>query len=92
MGLTENRTKGEHLKAMEIWELELANENKRKILDAYDNYQSSNARNSMGCSEDWYNVYYAISRTFVKEEVEKMDNQTISYLIRLAVKLGDAFY
>ena len=51
-----------------------------------------NARNRLGCSEDWYNVYFAISRTFSREEVEKMDNQMISRLVRLAVKLSDAFY
>ena len=77
---------------MKTWELELAKENKQKILDAYDNYQSTKARNRMGCSEDWYDVYFAISRTFVREEIEKMDDQTISHLVRLAEKLGEAFY
>lgn len=77
---------------METREIELAKENKRKILGAYDNYHPTNVRNFMGCSEDWYNVYFAISRTFAREEIEKMDDQTINYLVRLAEKLGEAFY
>ena len=65
---------------------------KEGILDAYDNWKSLNARNSMGCSEDWYCSYYAISRTFTKEEIEAMDDKTIGLLVRLADRMSEALY
>ena len=65
---------------------------KEKILDAYQNWKPTNARNSMGCPEDWYCYPFSISRTFSREEVEEMDEKTISYLVRLANNLSDAFY
>lgn len=46
----------------------------------------------MGCSEDWYNPYFAISRTFKKNEVEKMDSDTIELLVKLASNMSDALY
>lgn len=65
---------------------------KEGVLNAYDNWNSLNARNSMGCSEDWYCSYYAISRTFPREEVEKMDEVTVALLVRLADSIADALY
>ena len=46
----------------------------------------------MGCPEDWYCYPFSISRTFSREEIESMDEKTISYLVRLANNLADAFY
>lgn len=65
---------------------------KESILNAYDNWEPLNARNSMGCQEDWYCSHYAISRTFSRDEVEKMDDATIDLLIRLADSIADALY
>lgn len=65
---------------------------KEKVLDAYDNWEESNTHNSMGCLEDWYCADYAISRTFHREEVENMDDATVTLLVRLAVSIADALY
>ena len=67
-------------------------EERKLILNAYDNWENTNARNSMGCSEDWYCYPYAISRTFTRQEVENMSDETISLLVKLAGTLADAFY
>ena len=52
----------------------------------------TNARNSMGCSENWYNPYFTISQTFSLEEIEKMTEEEISRLYKLADTLSEAFY
>lgn len=65
---------------------------KQNVLETYDNFESLNTRNRMGCSEDWYNPYFAISRTFEKNEVEKMDSDTIELLVKLASNMSDALY
>ncbi len=52
----------------------------------------TNARNSMGCSENWYNSYYAIANTFTDDELNKMSEEELKYLIKLADTLSEAFY
>lgn len=34
---------------------------KEKLLEYIDKPVLTNARNSMGCSENWYNLYYAMN-------------------------------
>lgn len=63
---------------------------KEKLLS--ETIKESNMRNSMGCSEDWYNCYYAIQHTFTREEIEKMSDAEIANLVKLAVNLSEAFY
>lgn len=50
------------------------------------------AQNIMGCSESWYNPYYAIKNTFSYEELEKMSEEELNNLIKLAVNISEAFY
>lgn len=52
----------------------------------------STERNSMGCSEDWYNPYYAIGTVFSEDELAKRSESEIHDLIRLASAIGDALY
>ena len=65
---------------------------KELILQSYDKGEITKARNSMGCSENWYFFTYSISHTFSKEEVENMSDETIALLVRLAEKLSEVFY
>ena len=46
---------------------------KQKLLEYIDKPVETTARNSMGCSENWYNSYYAMKETFTREEIEKYD-------------------
>lgn len=50
------------------------------------------ARNSMGCSENWYDPYFSIRHTFSKDEIEKMSDKEISDLIRLANNIEEGLY
>lgn len=64
----------------------------QELLKNIENLTVTTARNSMGCSENWYNSYYAISQTFTKEEIENMTEREVDYLIRLGDMLAEAFY
>lgn len=64
----------------------------QELLKEIDNLKNNPRRNSMGCSENWYNAYYAIAQTFTREEIEEMTDREIDYLIRLGDALADAFY
>ena len=52
----------------------------------------TDARNRMGCSENWYNAYYAIKETFSIDEIERMTNKEIENLVKLADEIGLALY
>ena len=64
----------------------------QKLIEEINNLKTTSARNSMGCSENWYNAYYAISKTFSTKEIEEMTEREIDYLIRLGDELAEAFY
>lgn len=65
----------------------------RQNLMAYiNNPVTTGARNSMGCSENWYNPYYAIMHTFSVEEIENMTDREIENLVRLSDEIGMALY
>ena len=65
---------------------------KEKLLQYISNPYYTTQINSMGCSENWYNPYYAITRTFSKEEIEKMSDVEIENLVKLASVIGEALY
>jgi len=46
----------------------------------------------MGCSENWYNSYYAIKHTFTIEELEAMSEQELNNLIKLADNIAEGLY
>lgn len=52
----------------------------------------TNAKNIMGCDENWYNSYYAISHTFTKEELEFMSDIEIENLVKLADSIAESLY
>ena len=65
---------------------------KEKLLEYIDKPVLTDARNSMGCSENWYNPYYAMKETFTKEEIVNMSDSEINNLIKLAENIMEALY
>ena len=65
---------------------------KEKLLEYIDKPVLTDARNSMGCSENWYNPYYAMKEIFTKEEIENMTDKEIDNLIKLAKNIMEALY
>ena len=53
---------------------------------------TTDARNRMGCSENWYNPYYAIGKTFSIDELSQMDMKQLNNLYKLADKMSSALY
>lgn len=66
--------------------------NKSTLIDYIDRPAIVDARNRMGCDENWYNPYYAIKNTFPREEIAKMTDQEIRNLIKLADAIAGALY
>ena len=65
---------------------------KEKLMEYINNPITTTARNSMGCSENWYNSYYAIKETFSVEEILSMSNKEIENLVKLADEIAEALY
>lgn len=65
---------------------------KEKLMEYINKPIVTDVRNSMGCSENWYNAYYAIKETFAIDEIERMTNKEIENLVKLADKIGLALY
>ena len=53
---------------------------------------SDKGRNSMGCSEANYDIYYMIGRALDKEELESLTEREIVLLMKLASYARDVFY
>jgi len=64
----------------------------KRILEAIDNMKITTARNIMGCSENWYDFFYAISQTFTREEIENMTERECTLLEKLATNIQDNLY
>ena len=65
---------------------------KEEIINGIKNVKLTNARNSMGCSENWYNSYYAIKMTFSMEEIENMSEKELNNLVKLGDAISDGLY
>lgn len=65
---------------------------KYELLKYMDNPVTTTARNSMGCSENWYDPYYAIMHTFTKKEIENMSETEITHLVMLGTVIADNLY
>ena len=65
---------------------------KEKLMDYINNPVTTNERNRMGCSENWYNPYYAIKQTFSPEEIQNMTDKEVDNLVRLADEIGMGLY
>lgn len=67
-------------------------QDKHELLEYMKSPTVTNARNSMGCSENWYNSLYSVSQTFSMEEVEAMSEQEVSNLLKLANMIAEGLY
>lgn len=52
----------------------------------------TSARNSMGCSENWYNSYFSIKMTFSMEEIENMSESELNNLVKLGNTIAEGLY
>lgn len=52
----------------------------------------TSARNSMGCSENWYNVYFSIKMTFSMDEIESMSENELNNLVKLGNTIAEGLY
>ena len=68
--------------------------NKSEILKSIEEslLNTTEARNRMGCSENWYNPFYCIGTTFSVDELEEMPEKELLDLLRLADNVTDALY
>jgi hypothetical protein len=65
---------------------------KEKLLAFIAEPTETDARNRMGCSENWYEPYYCIAHTFSEEEINQMTEHEIDMLVKLAETIGEALY
>lgn len=65
---------------------------KERLLEYCNKPITTEARNGMGCSENWYNPYFAINETFSIEEITLMSEKEIDNLIALADNIADGLY
>ena len=65
---------------------------KEKLIEYINKPVLTDARNRMGCSENWYNAYYAIKETFSINEIQSMSDKEINNLVKLADEIGMALY
>ncbi len=66
--------------------------NKDELLFNIVNVETVKERNIMGCSENWYNPYYAIKKTFTYKELEKMSEEELNNLVKLAEAISEGLY
>lgn len=65
---------------------------KEEIINGIKNVGTTTERNSMGCSENWYNSFYSIKMTFTMEEIEAMSEKELNNLIKLAENIAEGLY
>lgn len=64
---------------------------KQQILANIGLIEDCGRRNSMGCSESWYDPIYSIIQTFSRETIEEMSDEEIQRLYDLAKNIADHF-
>jgi len=63
-----------------------------EVIQGIKSLKENKARNSMGCSENWYNFFYAMKETFTLEEISSMSDRECDLLDRLAQSIQDGLY
>jgi uncharacterized protein YerC len=63
-----------------------------EIIEGIKNLKELTGHNSMGCSENWYNFYYAMKETFTPEEIQSMTDRECELLERLAYNIQEGLY
>ena len=65
---------------------------KAELIKEIKDYKRTDAKNSMGCSENWYSFVYAMKQTFTIEEIEQMTDEELKKLERLADNIQEGLY
>lgn len=65
---------------------------KQEIIDKIKNVETTSAMNLMGCSENWYNPFYAMRETFGIDKLKAMTEDELNNLVKLANTLSEMFY
>ena len=65
---------------------------KEELLKYIANPKTTDNRNRMGCSENWYDPFYAMAETFSIEEINNMSGTEITNLFRLAINIQEGLY
>lgn len=65
---------------------------KQELLYYMDNPTDVPWKNIMGCSENWYNPFYAVAHTFSKQEIFRMSDETIEACLKVADTVGEGLY
>lgn len=65
---------------------------KIKLLEFIENPVETTAKNIMCCSENWYNPYWAIMKTFSKKDIEDMSDTEVENLVKLADNISEGLY
>jgi hypothetical protein len=63
-----------------------------EVIEGIEKYKDTKAINSMGCSENWYNFFYAMKETFTLDEIKNMSERECSLLERLANNIQEGLY
>lgn len=66
----------------------------RTTIDYYykQKFTASAARNRMGCSESWYDPYFAITQTLHPTEVDSLDDDQLDSLVKVVSAVQEALY
>lgn len=64
----------------------------KELLEKIHEIKPTTARNMMGCSENWYNFYFAVSQTFTEAEILGMSETEIANLEKLANNIQEGLY
>ena len=63
-----------------------------EVIEGIKNLKEETAINRMGCSENWYNFFYAMRETFSLEEIERMSERECTLLERLGSNIQEGLY
>lgn len=63
-----------------------------EIIEGIEKYKETKNKNSMLCSENWYNFYYAMKETFALDEIKNMTERECSLLERLANSIQEGLF
>lgn len=64
----------------------------KDIISGIENLNITTAKNSMGCSENWYNFFYAMKQTFTIDEIKNMSDRECELLNKLADNIMEGLY
>ena len=65
---------------------------KEQLIEQCKNAKPIPGRNSMGCSESWYDPFFCLQQIFTEGELGAMTEQELNNLYRLADQLSQVFY